>query len=64
MPRGKQREPTWVHINIRVPQGVYEYFSQSPNMSEAIREVLSAYVNTPNNVRGPTQQEVEDGDDT
>jgi hypothetical protein len=53
-----------VHINIRVPQGVYEYFSQSPNMSEAIREVLSAYVNTPNNVRGTTQQEAEDGDDT
>jgi hypothetical protein len=64
MPRGKQKKPTWVHINIRIPQDVHEYFSQAPNMSEAIREVLSTYVNTPNNVRVATQLEAEDGDDT
>ena len=62
MPRGKQKKPTWVHINIRVTREVYDYFSQFPNMSEAIRNVLEAHAPTPNNVRGATQLEAKHGD--
>lgn len=55
MPRGKQKKPTWVHINLRVSRKVYDYFSQFDNMSEAVRSVLEAHIQPPNNVRGTTQ---------
>lgn len=57
MPRGKQKKPTWVHINLRVSREVFDYFSRFDNMSEAIRNVLEAHTPTPNIVRGDTQLE-------
>lgn len=44
MPRGKQRNPTLVHINIRVTREVNKYFLEKGNRSEAIRQTLEDYV--------------------
>ena len=44
MSRGKQRNPTFVHINIRVSKEVNDYFARHGNRSEAIRKVLDDYV--------------------
>lgn len=52
MPRGKQKKPTHVHVNVFISQEAYAYFSTQPNMSAAIREALDIYLQTPNNVRG------------
>lgn len=41
--RGPQKQPTYVHINLRVSREVYQFFS-SGNMSERIRVALDEYV--------------------
>jgi hypothetical protein len=35
---------TLVHINLRLPPEVTDYFKTFPNYSEAIRKVLTEYV--------------------
>jgi hypothetical protein len=58
MARGKQRSPTFVHINIRVSRAVHDYFADKHNMSEAIRQVLDDYVRQQKPVYNPDQLEL------
>jgi hypothetical protein len=51
--RGKQKTPTLVHINVRVPVEVINYFKQFPSYTGEIREVLTKHVKektTTNNI--------------
>lgn len=58
MARGKQRSPTFVHINIRVSRVVHDYFSGKNNKSDAIRRVLEDYVRQQTPVSNPDQLEL------
>jgi metal-responsive CopG/Arc/MetJ family transcriptional regulator len=58
MTRGKQRNPTFVHINIRVTREVNDYFFNKGNRSEAIREVLEDYVRQQTTTDNPDQLEL------
>ena len=42
--RGKQKEPTLVHINVRLPQYVVDHFKSYPNYTQKIRRVLTNHV--------------------
>ena len=42
--RGKQKEPTLVHLSLRLPQEVVAYFKAQPNYTQEIRRVLSDHV--------------------
>jgi len=42
--RGKQKAPTLVHINLRLPHHVVAHFQTSPNYTKEIRRVLTEYV--------------------
>ena len=42
--RGKQKEPTLVHVNVRLPQYVVDHFKSHPNYTQEIRRVLTRYV--------------------
>lgn len=42
--RGKQKEPTLVHLSLRLPQEVVAYFKTQPNYTQEIRRVLSDHV--------------------
>lgn len=44
--RGPGKKPAMVYISLRVPRHVAEYFESLPNKSEAVREVLTAYVSS------------------
>jgi uncharacterized protein (DUF4415 family) len=41
--RGKGRNPAKVHVNLRVPGDVLEFYRKSPNYTKLMREVLTAY---------------------
>lgn len=58
MPRGKQRSPTLVHINIRVSREVNDYFLGKGNRSEAIRQALEDYVRQQTPPYNPDQLEL------
>ena len=55
--RGKQKEPTLVHVNVRLPQYVVDHFKSHPNYTQEIRRVLTRYVDK---VRNPYLEENED----
>jgi len=42
--RGKQKTPTLVHVNVRLPQYVVDHFKADPNYTQEIRRVLTEYV--------------------
>ena len=42
--RGKQKEPTLVHINVRLPQYVVDHFKSHSNYTQEIRRVLTEHV--------------------
>jgi hypothetical protein len=42
--RGKQKAPKLVHVNVRVPVEVINYFKQFPSYTVEIREVLAQHV--------------------
>jgi len=42
--RGKQKTPTLVHVNVRVPVDVINYFKQFPSYTGEIRKVLTNHV--------------------
>ena len=42
--RGNQKEPTLVHVNVRLPQYVVDHFKSHPNYTQEIRRVLTRYV--------------------
>lgn len=42
--RGKGVKPTLVHVNLRVPAWVVEYYKQQPNYTGAMRDVLTQHV--------------------
>jgi len=58
--RGKQKEPTLVHVNVRLPQYVVDHFKSHPNYTQEIRRVLTRYVDK---VRIPYLEEPEENDD-
>ena len=41
--RGKQKAPTLVHVNVRIPQEVLDYYKQWPSYTKMIRTVLTNY---------------------
>jgi hypothetical protein len=41
--RGKQKIPAMVHVNVRLPQEVLDYYKQWPNYTKMIRTVLTNY---------------------
>ena len=58
MSRGKQRSPTFIHINIRVSREVNDYFFNKGNRSDAIRQVLEEYVRQQKPADNPDQLEL------
>jgi uncharacterized protein (DUF4415 family) len=42
--RGKQKAPTLVHVNMRLPQYVVDHFKSGPNYTREMRRVLTEYV--------------------
>ena len=42
--RGPGKKPTFVHMSLRLPKEVVEYFETFPNKQAKIREVLTNYV--------------------
>ena len=42
--RGKQKAPTLVHINVRLPQYVVDHFKSHSNYTQEIRRVLTEHV--------------------
>jgi len=43
--RGKQKAPTLVHVNMRLPQYVVDHFKAGPKHTQEMRRVLTEYVN-------------------
>ncbi len=41
--RGKGIKPALVHINLRLPAWVVEFYKEQPNYTGAMREVLTIY---------------------
>ena len=56
MARGKQKNPTFVHVTIRVSANVNAYFMAYENKSEAMRTVLEDYVKTQGASGSPATQ--------
>lgn len=42
--RGKGVKPALVHINVRLPPSVADFYRQKPNYTIFIRDVLTQYV--------------------
>jgi hypothetical protein len=42
--RGKQKEPTLVHVNVRLPQYVVDHFKSYPSYTQEMRRVLTEHV--------------------
>lgn len=40
----RKRDAAKVHVNLRVPDEVLQYFKQFPNYTAKMREVLADYV--------------------
>jgi hypothetical protein len=38
--RGKGVKPALVHVNVRLPQWVLDYYKEQPSYTKAMREVL------------------------
>ena len=55
--RGKQKAPTLVHINVRLPQYVVDHFKSYPSYTQEIRRVLTNHVDK---VRNPYLGENDD----
>ena len=43
--RGPGKQPSLVHVNLRVPQEVINYYRGYSNYTGKMREVLTAYAN-------------------
>jgi hypothetical protein len=41
--RGKGTKPALVHVNLRLPLWVVEYYKEKPNYTGAMREVLTIH---------------------
>jgi hypothetical protein len=41
--RGKGVKPALVHINLRLPAWVVEFYKEQPNYTGSMREVLTIY---------------------
>ncbi len=41
--RGKGTKPALVHVNLRLPSWVVDYFKEQPNYTSAMREVLTIH---------------------
>ena len=41
--RGKGTKPALVHINLRLPDWVVEFYREQPNYTRAMREVLTIH---------------------
>ncbi len=42
--RGKQKTPTLVHVNMRLPQYVVDHFRAGPKHTQEMRRVLTEHV--------------------
>ena len=42
--RGKGVKPALVHVNIRLPVWVVDFYKDKPNYTRAMREVLTVHV--------------------
>ena len=60
--RGKQKAPTLVHINLRLPQEVVAHFKAKPNYTQEMRRVLTEYVNDKVGIPTFEKTSEEDGD--
>lgn len=49
--RGKQKEPTLVHVNVRLPEYVVAHFKAHKNYTALMRTVLTQYVDNKVSVR-------------
>jgi len=56
--RGKQKEPTLVHVNVRLPQYVVDHFKSHPSYTQEIRRVLTEHVDNKVGIR-PLENENE-----
>jgi hypothetical protein len=39
----KRSKPTMVHVNVRLPKDVFEFYKAHPNYTKVMREVLVAH---------------------
>ena len=44
-PRGKGVKPAMLHVNVRLPQYVLDYFKEFPSYTKEMRRVLEEHVN-------------------
>lgn len=44
MPRGKGKKEAMVHVNLRLPVEILEYYKQFPSYTIAMRDVLRGHV--------------------
>jgi len=44
MPRGKGKKPALVHVNLRIPMEVLDYYKEFPSYTIKMREVLEKHV--------------------
>ena len=49
--RGPGKKPSLLCTSIRLPQHVMEYFNHMPNKQEAMRRVLTEYVDNQNQTK-------------
>ena len=49
--RGKQKEPTLVHVNVRLPQYVVDHFKSFPRHTQEMRRVLTEHVDNKVGIR-------------
>ena len=42
--RGKGKHPAKVHVNLRMPEEVLEFYKRYPSYTAKMREVLTTYV--------------------
>ena len=45
MPRGKGKKPALVHVNLRIPMEVLDYYKEFPSYTIKMREVLELHAN-------------------
>jgi len=45
MARGKGKKPALIHVNLRIPMEVLDYYKEFPSYTIKMREVLEKHVN-------------------
>lgn len=56
--RGPGKKPSMIHVNLRIPQYVYDFYFKYDNVSDVMRKVLAEFVD----MQAAYKQAVEEGE--